>query len=100
MAKRDKPINDMQVVMIGNRTGEPPNEATREGNYFVSNYPPFSFWKPERAHEASAALDQTPAADTLLGIYVHIPFCRKRRHAAGGVPPFRRPRSTRGISRV
>ena len=70
----------MQVVTIGNRTDEPPKEETREGNYFVSNYPPFSFWKPERAREAIAALDQTPVADTPLGIYVHIPFCRKRCH--------------------
>ena len=73
----------MQVVSIGNRTDGPPpqqQEATREGNYFVSNYPPFSFWKPERAHEASAALDRAPVAGTPLGIYLHIPFCRKRCH--------------------
>lgn len=70
----------MQVVTIGNRTDEPPREETREGNYFVSNYPPFSFWKPERAQEAIDALHRPPAPDTPLGIYVHIPFCRKRCH--------------------
>jgi oxygen-independent coproporphyrinogen-3 oxidase len=70
----------MQVVTIGNRTDEPPKEETREGNYFVSNYPPFSFWQPEHTHEAIAALDRPPAVDTPLGIYVHIPFCRKRCH--------------------
>ena len=57
-----------------------PEEATAAGNYFVSNYPPYSFWTRERAHEALAALDRAPAPDTPLGIYLHIPFCRKRCH--------------------
>ena len=54
-------------------------EETRAGNYFVSNYPPYSFWKPEYAADAYAALDR-PAPDTTLGLYLHIPFCRKRCH--------------------
>jgi len=71
----------MQVVTIGNRTDVPPKaEETREGNYFVSNYPPFSFWRPERVQEALDALNRPPAPDTPLGLYVHIPFCRKRCH--------------------
>ena len=71
----------MQVVTIGNRTDVPPKaEETREGNYFVSNYPPFSFWRPERVQEAIDALNRPPAPDTPLGLYVHIPFCRKRCH--------------------
>jgi oxygen-independent coproporphyrinogen-3 oxidase len=70
----------MQVVNIGNRTDVPPPEETREGNYFVSNYPPFSFWRPEKLNEAEAALNRPPVAGTPLGIYVHIPFCRKRCH--------------------
>jgi oxygen-independent coproporphyrinogen-3 oxidase len=53
---------------------------TRAGNYFISNYPPFSFWTPQRAHEATEALNQPPAAGTDLGLYVHIPFCRRRCH--------------------
>jgi oxygen-independent coproporphyrinogen-3 oxidase len=53
---------------------------TEVGNYFVSNYPPYSFWKPERVSEALAALDRPPAAGTPLGVYLHIPFCRKRCH--------------------
>jgi oxygen-independent coproporphyrinogen-3 oxidase len=66
-------------------TTESPNEvrqeeATGAGNYFVSNYPPYSFWTRERVHEAYAALDRPPAPDTPLGIYLHIPFCRKRCH--------------------
>ncbi len=70
----------MDVVTIGNRTDEAPREETREGNYFVSNYPPFSFWRPERVGEAKAALERAPAAGTPLGLYLHIPFCRKRCH--------------------
>jgi coproporphyrinogen III oxidase-like Fe-S oxidoreductase len=57
-----------------------PEEATAAGNYFVSNYPPYSFWTRDRAGEALAALDRTPAPGTPLGIYLHIPFCRKRCH--------------------
>lgn len=53
---------------------------TTPGNYFVSNYPPYSFWKPEYATEAYRALESTPPLDTHLGIYLHIPFCRKRCH--------------------
>jgi oxygen-independent coproporphyrinogen-3 oxidase len=53
---------------------------TRAGNYFVSNYPPYSFWTPEQVGEAFVALDRPPAPETSLGVYLHIPFCRKRCH--------------------
>ncbi len=56
------------------------SKATAAGNYFVANYPPFSFWKPERRGEALAALEGPPEPGTPLGLYVHIPFCRKRCH--------------------
>lgn len=52
--------------------------GTEVGNYFVSNYPPFSQWKPEYVPEAIAALDQPPRTEDPLGLYIHIPFCRKR----------------------
>jgi oxygen-independent coproporphyrinogen III oxidase len=53
---------------------------TTVGNYFVSNYPPFSFWKPELVGELDAALNRAPKPGTHLGLYAHIPFCRKRCH--------------------
>jgi len=58
---------------------------TTAGNYFVSNYPPFSFWKPEFVPEFFAALEDPPASpaprlSAPLGLYSHIPFCRKRCH--------------------
>lgn len=53
-------------------------EQTGLGNYFVANYPPFSFWKTEHLAEAHAVLNRPPKAETPLGLYLHIPFCRKR----------------------
>ncbi len=55
-------------------------EATAGGNYFVSNYPPFSFWTAEQVSETRAQLAQPPVREAPLGIYCHIPFCRKRCH--------------------
>lgn len=53
---------------------------TTVGNYFVANYPPFGFWRPELREELSRVLDQPPVAGVDLGVYAHIPFCRKRCH--------------------
>jgi oxygen-independent coproporphyrinogen-3 oxidase len=53
---------------------------TEVGNYFVSNYPPFSQWKPEFIPEVIEALNQPARVDDPLGLYIHIPFCRKRCH--------------------
>ena len=50
---------------------------TEVGSYFVSNYPPFSLWSPDQLSEVRTALD-SPPADVPLGLYLHIPFCRKR----------------------
>ena len=55
-------------------------KQTTAGNYFVSNYPPFSFWKPELLGEFHQALERAPRPGNPLGIYLHIPFCRKRCH--------------------
>lgn len=55
-------------------------DKTTAGNYFVSNYPPFSFWKPEYVPQAAAALDRPSKPGATLGMYTHIPFCRKRCH--------------------
>jgi oxygen-independent coproporphyrinogen-3 oxidase len=54
------------------------DEKTGLGNYFVANYPPFSFWKPAHLADAQAALQHAPNPSTPLGLYLHIPFCRKR----------------------
>jgi oxygen-independent coproporphyrinogen-3 oxidase len=59
-------------------TAETTQESTGLGNYFVANYPPFSFWTPAHLAEARQALHAPPQPDTPLGLYLHIPFCRKR----------------------
>jgi len=52
---------------------------TEIGSYFISNYPPFSVWSPEHLPAAARALDEAVPDDTSpLGLYMHIPFCRKR----------------------
>jgi oxygen-independent coproporphyrinogen-3 oxidase len=53
-------------------------EKTGLGNYFVANYPPFAAWQPQFLPDAHAALNRPPLPDTPLGLYLHIPFCRKR----------------------
>jgi oxygen-independent coproporphyrinogen III oxidase len=53
-------------------------QTTEVGSVFVSNYPPFSAWRPENLSAVSAALDSPPLPGAILGLYLHIPFCRKR----------------------
>lgn len=53
-------------------------DATQAGNYFVSNYPPFSVWTAEHSSRAVERLGRPGSPDTPLGLYVHLPFCRKR----------------------
>jgi oxygen-independent coproporphyrinogen III oxidase len=56
-------------------------EQTEVGSYFVANYPPFSVWTRDAvATDARAALASPARPDTPLGVYLHIPFCRKRCH--------------------
>src|SRR5208282_4911279 len=43
-----------------------------------ANYPPFSVWSPSHVPAALQALRQGVCAPTPLGLYLHIPFCRKR----------------------
>src|SRR6185436_2857479 len=96
----------MNVATTPRPTAPALQKETTVGNYFVSNYPPFSFWKPDFVPELHAALDRPPKqgsrvegrgsrehgarstpssinpqlTTTPLGLYVHIPFCRKRCH--------------------
>jgi oxygen-independent coproporphyrinogen-3 oxidase len=54
-------------------------DQTEVGSYFVANYPPFSVWNRDAVADGLRAL-AGPAADVPLGLYLHIPFCRKRCH--------------------
>jgi oxygen-independent coproporphyrinogen III oxidase len=60
-------------------TDVPDRDKTAVGSYFVANYPPFSVWSPSALDDARVALNSPPAA-VPLGLYLHIPFCRKRCH--------------------
>jgi oxygen-independent coproporphyrinogen-3 oxidase len=54
--------------------------STLVGNYFISNYPPFSFLTDDQKVEVEVAQNSEPVPGTKLGLYHHIPFCRKRCH--------------------
>ena len=51
---------------------------TQVGSVFISNYPPYSAWRNEAVPEALANLESAPAEENPMGLYLHIPFCRKR----------------------
>jgi oxygen-independent coproporphyrinogen-3 oxidase len=53
------------------------SETTEPGSYFVANYPPFSRWTGDAVPAVLAAFDAPPTPEP-LGLYLHIPFCRKR----------------------
>ncbi len=57
-----------------------PAETTKTevGNYFISNYPPFSCWQSDQVSAVHKVLQQPPQEEVPLGLYLHIPFCRKR----------------------
>lgn len=53
---------------------------TEVGSYFISNYPPFSAWSSDGLPSVNQLLDSpaTEGQPVPLGLYLHIPFCRKR----------------------
>ncbi len=56
------------------------DDRTEVGSYFIANYPPFSVWSQAALEtDVRPALAAPPAA-VPLGLYLHIPFCRKRCH--------------------
>lgn len=75
-----------QNPILSGTPGAPPlRHETTAGNYFVTNYPPFAFWKKESVPELHAALNvecgtRNAEEQTPMGVYAHIPFCRKRCH--------------------
>jgi len=52
-------------------------ERTEPGSYFVANYPPFARWHAEAVPDVLAAFSAAPTSAP-LGLYLHVPFCRKR----------------------
>jgi oxygen-independent coproporphyrinogen-3 oxidase len=56
------------------------DDPTEVGSYFIANYPPFSVWTAEAVDADARPALASPPADVPLGLYLHIPFCRKRCH--------------------
>lgn len=56
------------------------SKSTEVGSYFISNYPPFSLWNTDNVPDVYAGFDRPieETKETPLGLYIHIPFCRKR----------------------
>ena len=57
-----------------------PVKGTAVGSVFVSNYPPFSAWGEDHlgAYERALETPYDAASAPPIGLYLHIPFCRKR----------------------
>ncbi|MDA1078479.1 MAG: radical SAM protein, partial [Verrucomicrobia bacterium] len=55
-------------------------EDTKAGNYFIANYPPFSFWNEKDIPMVGSLLNSPKPGKAPLGLYYHVPFCRKRCH--------------------
>ena len=68
----------MTALPVTTPTVTPAVGTTEVGSYFVSNYPPFSQWQTELVGEIQSAFASEPNRDVPLGLYLHIPFCRKR----------------------
>ena len=54
------------------------SKQTTVGSVFVSNYPPYSIWNDSAVPDVHHVLGEKPRPDATLGLYLHIPFCRKR----------------------
>jgi oxygen-independent coproporphyrinogen-3 oxidase len=55
-------------------------DETEVGSYFVANYPPFSVWTADGVTRDALPALSSPPARVPLGLYLHVPFCRKRCH--------------------
>jgi oxygen-independent coproporphyrinogen-3 oxidase len=76
------PVVQPAVGLAGAPVSVAAPKETTVGNYFVANYPPFGFWKPEHVGALRDVMGRAPESRTELdlGVYAHIPFCRKRCH--------------------
>jgi oxygen-independent coproporphyrinogen-3 oxidase len=73
-------MSSLTVAPAPTPAGPPLQKQTTAGNYFISNYPPFAFWRQEQVPSLLATLNRPPSPGVPLGLYAHIPFCRKRCH--------------------
>ena len=64
-----KPAEDRIAGSWGAVVTVADQEKTGLGNYFIANYPPFSFWKAANLPDAKRAFDSAPKPGTPLGLY-------------------------------
>ena len=50
------------------------SDDTKAGNYFIANYPPFSFWNDKDIPCVDSLLNSPSPGTAPLGLYYHIPF--------------------------
>lgn len=62
----------------GNKQKAREEKKPAVGSLFISNYPPYSFWSHERVAKVVDYFGSTPRENRPMGLYLHIPFCRKR----------------------
>ncbi|NUO78989.1 coproporphyrinogen III oxidase family protein [candidate division KSB1 bacterium] len=68
----------LNLIQPDPATSQHEAKETEIGSVFVSNYPPYSFWRADAVQAAHDALQAPPRPAYPLGLYLHIPFCRKR----------------------
>lgn len=71
-------MSEQSKIIPDPATSQAAKKQTQVGSVFVSNYPPYSFWQDGNVEAAMTALNTPAPADRSLGLYMHIPFCRKR----------------------
>ncbi|MDJ0838913.1 MAG: coproporphyrinogen-III oxidase family protein [Acidobacteriota bacterium] len=59
-------------------TVEEKKNKTEVGSVFISNYPPYSVWTDDKGSELEQAFETPGDPEKPMGLYLHIPFCRKR----------------------
>ncbi len=69
-------MTESQIIQPDRETAD----DTKAGNYFIANYPPFSFWNEKDIPCVDSLLKSPSPGTAPVGLYFHIPFCRKRCH--------------------
>lgn len=72
-------MSDIDKKILADPATSPNKKSETEvGSVFVSNYPAYSFWNDEDVEAVQNKFQQQSATDKSFGLYMHIPFCRKR----------------------
>ena len=67
-----------QAIKPDPATSQTLKQQTEVGSVFVSNYPAYSFWNDADVNNLNQLFQKPAQNQDPLGLYLHIPFCRKR----------------------